>query len=87
VIECEATDSEEVANVAFPLEIVPVPSVVVPSLNVTVPVAADGVTVAVNVTAAPKVVGLLEEDSATEVLVLAWAVAATAIQAKHTSAT
>jgi hypothetical protein len=43
----------DVLNVALPLLSVPVPNVVVPSLNVTVPVAADGETVAVNVTDAP----------------------------------
>jgi len=42
-----------VANVALPLVIVPVPSVVLPSLNVTVPVAPDGLTLAVNVTDEP----------------------------------
>lgn len=36
--------------VALPLLSVPVPKVVLPSLNVTVPVAAEGDTVAVNVT-------------------------------------
>ena len=40
----------EVVYVVLPLLSVPVPKVVLPSLNVTVPVAADGVTVAVNVT-------------------------------------
>jgi hypothetical protein len=42
-----------VLKVAFPLLIVPVPSVVLPSLNVTVPVAAVGEIVAVNVTDEP----------------------------------
>ena len=50
---------------------VPVPNVVVPSLNVTVPVAADGATVAVNVTEEPYVDGFAEEDSAVDVLVFA----------------
>ena len=40
-------------KVAFPLLMVPVPSALLPSLNVTVPVAVAGVTVAVNVTDAP----------------------------------
>jgi hypothetical protein len=57
VIECDPTASAEVLYVAVPLLIVPVPSVVggvvLPSVNVTVPVATDGVTVAVNVTGEP----------------------------------
>jgi hypothetical protein len=40
-------------NVAFPALIEPVPIVVLPSLNVTVPVANEGVTVAVYVTDEP----------------------------------
>lgn len=44
-----------VERVAVPELSVPVPSVVVPLLNVTVPVAADGETVAVNVTGEPTV--------------------------------
>lgn len=57
VIECDETPRLEVLNVAVPLELSgAVPSAVVPSLNVTVPVGvpAPGVmtaTVAVNVTA------------------------------------
>ena len=42
-------ESIDVAKVATPPEMEPVPSVVTPSLNVTVPVAADGLTVAVKV--------------------------------------
>lgn len=53
MIECDPAVSVDVLKVAFPLLSVPVPNVVVPSLNVTVPVAADGETVAVNVTDAP----------------------------------
>jgi hypothetical protein len=53
VIECDPAVSVDVLKVALPLLSVPVPNVVVPSLNVTVPVAADGETVAVNVTDAP----------------------------------
>ena len=53
MIECDPPASVEMLNVAFPLLIVPVPSVVLPSLNVTVPVAADGVTVPVNFTELP----------------------------------
>jgi hypothetical protein len=50
-----------VLNVARPPDKMPVPRTVAPSLNVTVPVAAAGVTVAVKVTELPKVdVGLLD---------------------------
>ena len=48
------TASELIVRLAIPLPTVPVPSVVAPSRNVTVPVAPD-VTVAVKVTLAPKV--------------------------------
>jgi hypothetical protein len=57
-----------VVKVAFPVAMVPVPRVVVPSLNVTVPVAVEGVTVAVNFTEAPKVEGLRDEATVTEEL-------------------
>jgi len=50
-----------VLYVARPLLSVPVPSVVLPSLKVTVPVAVDGVTVAVKVTEEPYVDGFAEE--------------------------
>jgi hypothetical protein len=60
-MECEATDSVEVLYVAFPPLRVPVPKVVLPSLKVTVPVAADGVTVAVNVTDVPKPEGFSDD--------------------------
>jgi hypothetical protein len=60
-MECEATDSVEVLYVAFPPLSVRVPSVVLPSLNVTVPVAAEGVTVAVNVTEVPKPEGFSDD--------------------------
>ena len=46
-----------VLKVARPPLSVPVPSVVAPSLNVTVPVADDGKTVAVKATDCPKVEG------------------------------
>jgi hypothetical protein len=81
VTECEPAVRLEVAKVAFPLLSVPVPRVVLPSLNVTVPVAPD-VTVAVNFTDEPYVDGLAEDakvvedalltvcDSAEEVLLL-----------------
>jgi hypothetical protein len=52
-MECEPAASADVLNVAIPPLNVPVPRVVVPSLKVTVPVAADGETVAVNLTELP----------------------------------
>jgi hypothetical protein len=57
----------DVLYVAVPPLRVPVPSVVLPSLNVTVPVAAEGVTVAVNVTDTPYADGFA--DDATPVVV------------------
>jgi hypothetical protein len=70
VIECAVTESVEVLNVAFPLLSVPVPSVVVPSLNVTVPVAAVGDKVAVNVTEVWYVDGFSDDVSVVVVLAL-----------------
>jgi len=49
---------------------VPVPSVVLPSVNVTVPVADVGVTAAVKVTDEPYADGLADEASVTVVFVL-----------------
>ncbi len=62
----EPAESADVVYVATPPEIVPVPSVVPLSLNVTVPVAFDGVTVAVTVTDAFSVEGFAEDARATE---------------------
>jgi hypothetical protein len=56
--------------VAWPPLNVPVPSVVAPSLNVTVPLAALGVTVAVKVTLAPKVEGFRLEANVVVVAVV-----------------
>jgi hypothetical protein len=56
----------ELEKPALVLESVPVPSVIAPSLNVTIPVGVPPpllVTVAVNVTACPNVLGLAEEES------------------------
>ena len=53
-----------VENVATPPETGPVPMEVAPSKKVTVPVAADGVTVAVNVTDWPEVDGFKLEVKA-----------------------
>jgi hypothetical protein len=47
-----------VLNVAVPPDRLPVPRTVTPSLNVTVPVAVEALTVAVKVTEAPKADGL-----------------------------
>ena len=69
MIEWDPSASAVVLKVAFPLAMAPVPSVVVPSLNVTVPVAADGVMVAVNVTEEPNPDGF--GDDATVVVELA----------------
>ena len=58
------------ANVAVPADRVPVPSVVAPSLKVTVPVGVTTkpVTVAVNVTGCPNVLGLTDEATAVVLL-------------------
>jgi hypothetical protein len=63
VIECDATESVLIANVAEPALMVPLPIVVPASLKVTVPVAFEGDTAAVNVTLAPKVDGFKEDVS------------------------
>lgn len=68
-MECDPAVRVEVLRVAFPLLIVPVPSIVLPSLNVTVPDAVDGDIVAVNVTDVPYVDGFLDE--ATVIVVFA----------------
>jgi hypothetical protein len=62
-IEWFPADKLEVVNVAVPLFSVPLPSVVLPSKNVTVPVAGDGETANVNVTACPTLDGLTLELS------------------------
>ena len=55
-------------NVAVPPDKVPVPRVVAPSMNVTVPVAADGVTLAVKVTGLPYADGLGIDETVIEVV-------------------
>src|SRR5947209_5611955 len=67
-MECVATDSALVLRVATPPLSVPVPRVVAPSLNVTLPVGvpapgATGETVAVTVTDCPDTDGLAEDVS------------------------
>jgi hypothetical protein len=73
VIECVPTASELVVRVAEPLLIGPVPSIVAPSWNVTIPVAPD-VIVAVKITLVPNVDGFSEETRATvlDALVTSW---------------
>ena len=68
MIGCDPAANADVLYVAVPLLIVPVPSVVPPSANVTIPVVVAGVTVAVNVADEPNVVGFADEVS----VVLAW---------------
>ena len=70
MIECDPAASVAMLKVVFPLLVVPVSSVVLPSLNVTVPVAAEGETVAVNVTEEPYVDGFADEASVTVVFAL-----------------
>jgi hypothetical protein len=67
-MECAPRVSVEVLNVAAPPDKLLVPRVVAPSLNVTVPVAVDGVTVAVKVTGLPYADGLA--DAVTAVVVV-----------------
>ena len=52
--EWALADSDEVEKLATPLMRLAVPNVVAPSLNVTVPVADEGLTEAVSVTLPPK---------------------------------
>jgi len=70
VIECVPAVANDVESVATPELSVPVPSEVVPSRKVTVPVAVEGETVAVNVTLAPVVTDVGEAVSAVVVAVL-----------------
>jgi hypothetical protein len=70
VIECDPAARVEVMNVAVPLLSVPPPIALPPSMNVTVPVAVLGVTLAVNVTALPKIEGSGLE--LTEIEEVAW---------------
>src|SRR6266853_3289280 len=68
-MECEPRERELLVRVARPLERVPVPKVLVPSWNVTVPVGVPvlgetGLTVAVKITDWPKTEGWAEEVTA-----------------------
>lgn len=69
VIECVPPVRFAVLKVACPLLSVPVPSDWLPSMNVTIPVAVFGTTVAVNVTDVPNVEGF--GDALTDVVLLA----------------
>lgn len=69
MIAWPVTESPVVLNEAAPPAIVPVPRMVVPSLNVTVPVAVEGVTEAVKMTLAEKVDGF--NDDVTDVVLVA----------------
>jgi hypothetical protein len=76
-MECGPIASAVVVRLAVPPESVPVPMVVTPSLNVTVPVGvpapgATAATVAVNVSDWPKTEGFGPVVRATVVVVLAW---------------
>ena len=68
-IEWEPTASAAVAKVATPPLNVPVPSVVAPSRKVTVPVAEEDDTVAVNVMLCPTVAGLTDDVNTVEVVI------------------
>ena len=70
VMECGPAESVEVDSVALPPLSDTVPSKVEPSKNCTVPVTAEGDTVAVNVTFCPDVDGLAFEDTEVVVAVL-----------------
>ena len=58
--------SVEVVRPAIPPLKVPVPKLVEPSINVTVPVAAEGLTTAVNVTGALAGTGFVEDETVVE---------------------
>src|SRR6266581_5054889 len=67
-MECDPGARLAGVRVAVPPESAPVPSVVVPSLKVTVPVALLGETAAVNVTGWPNTEGLADEETVVVVL-------------------
>ena len=69
MIEWLPTDSDAVKNNAVPPLTGTVPRELPPSKNCTVPVAAAGDTVAVNVTACPNVDGFCDDVSAVVVLI------------------
>ena len=70
LIDSEPAGKLVVVNVACPELSVPVPRMVGPCLKVTVPVAADGLTLAVNATGCPTKDGF--NDGVSEVVVAVW---------------
>ena len=70
MIESVPAVLKEVVKLAVPEASVPVPSEVVPLWNVTVPVAAAGETVAVNVTLAPTAGVVVDAESVTVLAVV-----------------
>lgn len=76
VIECVPCVKADVENVAVPALTAPVPIATAPSRNWTLPVAVDGVTAAVKVTACPSVEGFaLDVSVSEEVALINWAIA------------
>ena len=70
VMECDPTERVDLVMIAWLLRSVPVPSEIVPSLNVTVPLGVPevaGLTVAVNVTVCPDTEGFADETSVVDV--------------------
>ncbi len=67
-MECQPPASAGVLNVDFPALMATVPSVALPSVKVTAPVAAEGVSVAVKVTDEPYIDG--SEDALNLTVVL-----------------
>ena len=63
MIECEPTAKLDVVKLATPPLRVPVPRLVELSINVTVPVAADGLTTAVKVTGALDGAGFVDDET------------------------
>jgi len=70
MILCDPRDNDCVENVAWPDEIVPVPSIVLESLNCTVPVAVLGDMVVVNVTEWLMMDGFWDDASVVVVMVI-----------------
>lgn len=65
-MECEPAAKPDVLKAAIPALNEPVPREVDPSINVTVPVAADGVTTAVKVTVALTGAGFVDDKTVIE---------------------
>jgi hypothetical protein len=82
VMECVPCVRAEVLKDAEPLASVDVPSTVLPSRNCTVPVAVEGVTPAINVTAPPTGEGFWVEVKAVVVVDLGFTVCVIAAEVK-----